>query len=60
MKFQVWNTRYNRPATSVEIRMLADQHDQLFFSWGGKKKNDGIVEVTLDSGSEDEFELRNL
>lgn len=60
MKFQIWNKHANRPATYAEISMLADQHDQLFFSWGDKKEPKGTVEVTIDSGSEDEYEIRKL
>ena len=62
--FLIWNKIENRPATPYEINELINGEDkQLFMSWMDILPNDrekGVVNLHVDSGKEDFFELRSV
>lgn len=65
IQFQIFNKKENRPATSSEIDEIVNPLDdsQIFFSWHNNANfvtATGIVEVDLDSGVSDDYELRKL
>jgi len=60
--FLIWNKKKERPATPSEINELVNGEDrQLFMSWTDilpSDKEKGVVNLHIDSGKEDFFELR--
>lgn len=58
----VWNKKENRPAYNDEINHLINGDDQqLFLAWNKiiiTEEDKGVVYLHIDSGEEDNFEIR--
>ena len=58
----VWNKKENRPAYNDEINHLINGDDQkLFLAWNKiiiNEEDKGVVYLHIDSGEEDNFEIR--
>ena len=62
----VWNKKQNRPATNDEIDFLVNRDDdngQLFLAWNKvivTEEDKGQVYIHIDSGEEDDYEIRYM
>ena len=60
----VWNKKQDRPATNDEIDFLIngdDDNGQLFLAWNKvivTKEDKGQIHLHIDSGEEDNYEIR--
>jgi len=68
MKILIWNTKENRPANTAELNHIINGNDmdcsnkQFAQSWATfpKENERGIVDIFIDSGMNEEFEIRAL